>query len=256
MLSGDWLGVQKAVRTSYQYYLERHASSVYSLCFQRLRRPQGCQSLAMSSQCLQLAFRSNSVVSRSRSRAGAHATHVACHTRLDTPDARATSSQHWLGWSGGLVTDALALILPIWRLASSAKALVDDILLLSPSISRYCYLWIGQPQLLSNATSGYDFHATASRLSQLVSSRSLSSDAHSMTVQSSLQLRSLDQSTTWRGIGGAVVHDALATTVPTSSSTISSNSRSRVTGPLVSALASGQSATPEWRPQGLNTAGV
>ena len=129
-------------------------------------------------------------------------------------------------------------------------------LLLSPSISRYCYLWIGQPQLLSNTTSGFGFHATASRLSQLVWSRSLSSDAHSRTVQSSLQLRSHDQTTTWRGIGGAVVHDALATTVPTSSSTISSNSRTRVTGPLVSALASGQSATPEWRPQGLNTAGV
>ena len=77
--------------------------------------------------------------------------------------------------------DALALILPIWRPASSAKALVDDILLLSSSISRYCYLWFGQPQLLSNATSGYGFHATASRLSQLVPSRSLSSDAHSRT---------------------------------------------------------------------------
>ena len=43
------------------------------------------------------------------------------------------------------------------------------------------YLWFGQPQLLSNATSGYGFHATASRLSQLVPSRSLSSDAHSRT---------------------------------------------------------------------------
>ena len=32
------------------------------------------------------------------------------------------------------------LILPIWRPASSAKALVDDTLLLSPGISRYCYL--------------------------------------------------------------------------------------------------------------------
>ena len=108
-------------------------------------------------------------------------TRVACHARLDTSDARASSSQHWLGWSGDLVMDALALILPIWRPASSAKALVDDILLLSPSISRYCYLRFGQPQLLSNATSGYGFHATASRLSQLVPSRSLSSDAHSRT---------------------------------------------------------------------------
>ena len=54
-------------------------------------------------------------------------TRVACHARLDTPDARATSSQHWLGWSGGLVMDALALVLPIWRPASSAKALVDGI---------------------------------------------------------------------------------------------------------------------------------
>ena len=43
---------------------------------------------------------------------------------------------------------------------------------------------------------------------------------HSVAVQSSLQLQSPDLSTTWRGIGGAVVHDALATTVPTSSSTI------------------------------------
>ena len=86
-----------------------------------------------------------------------------------------------VGMERDLVMDALALILPIWRPASSAKALVDDISLLSPSISRYCYLWFGQPQLLSNATSGYGFHATASRLSQLVPSRSLSSDAHSRT---------------------------------------------------------------------------
>ena len=104
---------------------------------------------------------SDSVVPRSRFCAGAHAlslcsprppvswtpqaqtwdfgwqaspalwTHVACHARLDTSDARASSSQHWLGWFGDLVKDALALILPIWRPASSAKALVDDILLLS-----------------------------------------------------------------------------------------------------------------------------
>ena len=150
-------------------------------------------------------------------------TRVACHARLDTSDSRASSSQHWLGWSGDLVMDALALILPIWRPASSAKALVGDFLLLSPGISWYCYLWFAQPQLFSNTTSGFGFHATASRLSQLVWSKSLGSDAHSMTVQSSLQLRSLDQTTTWRSIGGAVVHDALATTVPTSSSTISSN---------------------------------
>ena len=94
-------------------------------------------------------------------------TRVACHARSDTSDSRASSSQHWLGWSGDLVMDALALILPIWCPASSAKALVDDILLLSPGISRYCYLRFGQPQLLSNATSGYGFHATASRPSQL-----------------------------------------------------------------------------------------
>ena len=70
----------------------------------------------------------------------------------------------------------------------------------------------GQPQLLSNATSGYGFHATASRRSQLVQSRSLSSDAHSTDtpVVSPVAL-ALDQSTTWRGIGGAAVHDALAT---------------------------------------------
>ena len=118
-----------------------------------------------------------------------------------------------IGWDGSVISSWThwPSSLPIWRPASSAKAFVDDILLLSPSISRYCYLWFGQPQLLSNATSGHGFHATASRLSQLVPSRSLSSDAHSRTVQSSLQLRSLDQTTTWRGIGGAVVQDALAT---------------------------------------------
>ena len=115
-------------------------------------------------------------------------TRVACHARLDTSDARASSSQHWLGWSGDLVMDALALILPIWRPASSAKALVDDILLLSPSISRYCYLWFGQPQLLSNATSGYGFHATASRLSQLVPSRSLSSSRTSCGTKKYLSI--------------------------------------------------------------------
>ena len=54
-------------------------------------------------------------------------TRVACHARLDTSDARASSSKHWLGWFGDLVMDALALILPIWRPASSAKALVDSI---------------------------------------------------------------------------------------------------------------------------------
>ena len=81
-------------------------------------------------------------------------TRVACHARLDTSDARASSSQHWLGWFGDLVMDALALILPIWRPASSAKALVDDILLLSPGISRYCYLWFGQVRGLPGGPHG------------------------------------------------------------------------------------------------------
>ena len=149
-------------------------------------------------------------------------TRVACHARLDTSDARASSSQHWLGWFGDLVMDALALILPIWRPASSAKALVDDILLLSPGISRYCYLWFGQPQLSSNATSGYGFHATASRLSQLVPYRvyiimcagfredlmagpergRLRTDCGDLTCSKSDTSRTRGPLAVWRGDGG------------------------------------------------------
>ena len=75
-------------------------------------------------------------------------------TRWDTSDVRAFSSQHRLRWFGDLVMDALALILPIWRPASSAKTLVYSILLFSPGISRYCYLWFGQSVLFTRELSG------------------------------------------------------------------------------------------------------
>ena len=60
-------------------------------------------------------------------------------------------------------------------------------------------------------------HGQSSFTAQGLSAASNSNRSHSMAAQSSLQLRSPDQSTTWRGISAAVVRDALASTVPTSS---------------------------------------
>ena len=61
-----------------------------------------------------------------------------------------------------------------------------------------------------------------------------------MADQSSIQLHSLDQSTTWRGIGGAVVRDALATILSTRSTTIPSGLRTRAKGPHQSGDPRGQ----------------
>ena len=75
-----------------------------------------------------------------------------------------------------------------------------------------------------------------------------------MAYQSSKQLHSPDQSTTWRGIGRAVVLDALATNFANRLNDDPGRLKDpRAKGPLVDwcgGSPAGQSAAPEWRPLG------